>query len=336
MIPAVVAHRGASGYLPESTIPAKALAVGQYADYVEHDLVMTRDDQLLVNHDLWLDEVSDVAQRFPGRARDDGHFYVIDFDLDEILSLAVSARFRMGAGGPVAAWPDRYPIWQGRFGFHTFAEEMQFLAGMAHSTGRRTGMFTELKSPWFHEQEGKDLVTAVFAELAAYGYRTPADGCRVMSFDPHALRRIRSEVGPAMDMDLPLTQLIGRTADRETYERAPDGTWAAYDCDWMWQPETVARLADYADGIGPDIAMLLATDADGTLVVNDLAHRAHEAGLYVTPWTLRIDQLPPGASSFDEVLRALVSDARIEAIITDFPDLAVEGLRRIPMKEDPA
>ena len=86
MRPLVIAHRGASAYLPEGTLPAKALAVGMGSDYVEHDVVMTRDDRLLINHDLWLDNVSDVALRFPGRQREDGHFYVIDFDLDEILN----------------------------------------------------------------------------------------------------------------------------------------------------------------------------------------------------------------------------------------------------------
>lgn len=327
--PAVVAHRGASAYLPEATIPAKAMAAAMGADYVEHDLVMTRDDHLLVNHDLWLDEVSDVAVRFPGRARPDGHFYVIDFDLDEIRTLAVSSRFHVVDGVDMATWPGRFPIWQGRFGFHTFEEELQLLAGLERSTGRRTGIFTELKSPWFHQQEGKDLAAATYDVLGAYGYRSRNDGCRVMSFDPHALEHIRSVVAPQAGIDLPLTQLIGRTADHETYELQPDGTWADYDCDWMWDPQQVGRLAEYADGIGPDISMLLEVGSDGRLRVNELARQAHAAGLYVTPWTLRADALPPGATSFDEVLAALVEGAHVEAVITDFPDLAVSGLRAL-------
>lgn len=329
VIPAVVAHRGASAYMPESTLPAKALAVAMGADYVEHDIVMTRDDHLLVNHDLWLDEVSDVARRFPGREREDGHFYVIDFDLEEILTLEVSSRFRVEQGVDVPVWPDRFPVWQGRFGFHTFDEELQFLAGWEHSSGRRTGIFTELKSPWFHERAGKDLVGAVYDALGRNGYRSREDACRVMSFDPHALERIRTDVGPATGIDLPLTQLIGRTADHETYEQRPDGTWVDYDCDWMWDPAQVSRIAEYADGIGPDITMLLQADSTGRIVVNDLSRRAHEAGMYVTPWTLRADALPPGAHSYDAVLAALVETAHIEAVITDFPDLAVAGLARL-------
>ncbi len=80
----VIAHRGASGYLPEHTLVGKALAYGLGADYLEQDVVATRDAQLVVLHDLHLDDVSDVAQRFPGRHRDDGLHYVIDFDLAEL------------------------------------------------------------------------------------------------------------------------------------------------------------------------------------------------------------------------------------------------------------
>ena len=80
----VIAHRGASGYLPEHTLPAKAMAYAQGADYLEQDLVMTKDDHLVVLHDHYLDRVTDVADRFPDRARKDGRYYAIDFTLDEI------------------------------------------------------------------------------------------------------------------------------------------------------------------------------------------------------------------------------------------------------------
>ena len=328
MRPLVIAHRGASGYLPESTLPAKALAAGMGADYVEHDIVMTRDDRLLVNHDLWLDNVSDVARRFPGRARADGHFYVIDFDLDEILSLAVTERFTVVDGRDVAVFPDRFPVWQSHFGFHTLEAELEFLRGLRHSSCRDVGIFCELKSPWFHEQEGKDLPAAVYDVLARYGYRTREDRCRVMSFDAHALQRIRTEVGPAAGVDVPLTQLICRTEGHETYERMPDGTWRNYDYDWMLQPGAMERIRDWADGIGPDIRMLL---RHGTsLAAGTLAEDAHAAGLYVTPWTVRADDLPPCAPSLDALVRVLADDCRVDGIITDFPDLVLAALGEAP------
>ena len=102
---AVIAHRGASGYLPEHTMPAKAMAYAMDADYLEQDVVATRDDQLVVLHDIHLDRVTDVAARFPDRNRGDGRYYVRDFDLDEIRGLNVTER--LSASGE-AVYPGRF------------------------------------------------------------------------------------------------------------------------------------------------------------------------------------------------------------------------------------
>ena len=82
--PIVIAHRGASAYLPEHTLAAKALADGQGADFIEQDVVLTRDGVPIVLHDIHLESTTDVAERYPERAREDGHFYAIDFDLREV------------------------------------------------------------------------------------------------------------------------------------------------------------------------------------------------------------------------------------------------------------
>ena len=100
--PLVIAHRGASGYLPEHTAEAKALAYGMGADYLEQDVVATRDAKLIVMHDVALDAVTDVASVFPARARSDGRYYAIDFDLAEIQRLRVIER-RRALGGFVPA-----------------------------------------------------------------------------------------------------------------------------------------------------------------------------------------------------------------------------------------
>lgn len=117
----IIAHRGASGYLPEHTLPAKALAYGQGADYLEQDLVATRDDRVIVSHDIHLDRVTDVATRFPGRVREDGRFYARDLDLEEIRTLNVTER--LNADGS-AVFPGRFPIASGRFRIGTFEEEL--------------------------------------------------------------------------------------------------------------------------------------------------------------------------------------------------------------------
>ena len=101
----VIAHRGASGYLPEHTLPAKAMAYARGADYLEQDLVMTKDNELVVLHDHYLDRVTDVAERFPDRARKDGRYYAIDFTLAEIKSLKFTEGFEIENGKKVQGYP---------------------------------------------------------------------------------------------------------------------------------------------------------------------------------------------------------------------------------------
>src|SRR5688572_10646319 len=150
----VIAHRGASGYLPEHTLEAKVMAFAQGADFVEQDVVMTQDDELIVFHDLTLERTTDVASRFPGRARPDGSYYVIDFTLAELRQLQVSEGFTLVAGVPVANFPARFPVMTSRFGIHTLQEELGLIEGLNRSTGKNVGIYTELKSPWFHHQHG--------------------------------------------------------------------------------------------------------------------------------------------------------------------------------------
>ncbi len=161
----VIAHRGASGYLPEHTLPAKAMAYAQDADYLEQDLVMTKDDQLVVLHDHYLDRVTDVAERFPDRARKDGRYYAIDFTLAEIKSLKFSEGFELENGKKVQTFPGRFPMGKSDFRVHTFEEEIEFVQGLNHSTGKNIGIYPEIKAPWFHHQEGKDIALKVLETL---------------------------------------------------------------------------------------------------------------------------------------------------------------------------
>ena len=89
----VIAHRGASGYLPEHTLEAKAMAYAMQPDFLEQDLVLSKDDVPIVIHDIHLETVTDVADKFPQRDREDGRYYVIDFKYDELLQLSVTERF---------------------------------------------------------------------------------------------------------------------------------------------------------------------------------------------------------------------------------------------------
>jgi len=106
----VIAHRGASGYLPEHSLPAKAMAYAMGADFIEQDLVLTQDNRLVVLHDLYLDAVTDVALVFPDRGRRDGHFYAIDFTLAELRRLALTERLVIKDGRSQPRFSGRFPL----------------------------------------------------------------------------------------------------------------------------------------------------------------------------------------------------------------------------------
>ena len=116
----VIAHRGASGYLPEHTLAAKAAAHAMRADYIEQDVVLSKDGVPMVLHDIQIDTVTDVAQMFPDRARADGRFYAIDFTLDELKALTVSSASTSTAS---RSFPGRFPRGAASFQIPTLAEE---------------------------------------------------------------------------------------------------------------------------------------------------------------------------------------------------------------------
>jgi glycerophosphoryl diester phosphodiesterase len=290
MAPLVIAHRGASGYLPEHTLPAKALAYGQGADYLEQDVVASRDGELLVFHDLYLDALTDVAERFPGRARPDGRHYCIDFDLAEIRTLRVRERRNPATGEP--RFPGRFPIGAGAFGIVTLAEELAFVQGLNRSTGRVAGIYPEIKEPAWHRAHGIDLGARLIETLARFGYRQASDPVFVQCFDADELRRLRTELG----VTLRLVQLV------EAEGPALDDA-------------ALARLSGIVDAIGADLRLLL-----GGEPATGLAAAARKAGLQVHAWTVRADQLPPGFTSLESLLDRLCRDLRVDGIFTDFPD----------------
>src|SRR6185503_3347980 len=171
--PIVIAHRGASGYLPEHTLAAKALAHGMGADYLEQDVVLSRDGVPVVLHDIHIDTVTDVAKRFPGRARPDGRYYALDFTVAELKQLAASERFDPKTG--LAVFPRRFPVGKSSFQVPTLEEELQLVQGLNASTGRVAGIYPEIKNPAWHRQQGHDVSRIVLDVLARYGYRTRAD-----------------------------------------------------------------------------------------------------------------------------------------------------------------
>ncbi|MFC6980823.1 glycerophosphodiester phosphodiesterase [Microbulbifer taiwanensis] len=209
--PIVIAHRGASGYLPEHTLEAKALAYAMRPDYIEQDLVLSKDDRLIVMHDIHLDYTTDVASVFPERARTDGHYYTIDFTLEELKRLRVSEAFVTGVDGASAKYPNRFPLWKSHFQLSTLEEELELIQGLNRTLGYDVGIYPEIKKPWFHHREGKDITALALAKLKQFGYSGRDQKIYLQCFDAEELQRIRRELMPQLDMDLALVQLIADT-----------------------------------------------------------------------------------------------------------------------------
>jgi len=310
MVPLIIAHRGASGYLPEHTFPAKTLAHEMGADYLEQDVVASRDDELIVLHDIFLDTVTDVATRFPGRARQDGHFYVRDFNLAELRELRVWERMRSDG---TAVYPDRYPAQSGNFCIHTLGEEIAHIQSLNDESGRQAGIYTEIKRPAWHREEGADIAPALVQLLRDYGYGDRSDPVFLQCFDPTEVRRLRNELNSPWK----LVQLIGLNE------------WNEADADYsaMLTPRGLEQVADYADAIGPWVRQLYAVeDPDGEAVSSGVTEAAHNVGLTVHPYTFRLDDLPEGFTSFNRLVRFCVDDLCVDGLFTDFPDKAREIL----------
>lgn len=305
--PIVIAHRGASGYLPEHTLVSKALAVGMGADYLEQDVVATRDGQLIVFHDLFLERTTDVATRYRDRRRADGHFYCVDFTLRELRELTIGERKSADGSGP--RYPGRFPDDGVRFPIPTLEEELQFIQGLRRSTGRAIGIYPEIKNPSWHRAHGIDLGRRLLDTLHAFGYRDRDDPTFVQCFDAVELQRLRGDLGCRLRLVLLL----------EGEGNAPDVA-------------ALREMARYADAIGPPLRLVLGDPAkgfrpaDGTGLVRD----AHGVGLAVHPYTFRADDLPDGFKRLEDLFQLVLIDLCADGAFTDFPDIAARFLGGCP------
>lgn len=307
----VIAHRGACGYLPEHTLEAKAYAHAQGADYIEQDIVATRDDELVVMHDIHLDRVTNVAERFPNRDREDGRYYARDFDLAEIKTLV--AWERRTADGVSAVFPNRFPTGSGTFRVPTLRDEIKFIQGLNRSTGRQVGIYPEIKRPQWHLDEGVDISRLAVQLLDDLGYRSKNDRCFLQCFDAAEVRRIRQELG----CQLKMVQLIGENSWGES----------STDYDELIKPEALQELAGIVDGIGPSLGHLVTlSEIDGSPVSLGLVSAAHAVGLLVHAYTFRADQLAPGFDTMQQMVSWFADELHLDGVFTDFPDQAIEAL----------
>jgi len=297
----VIGHRGAAGYLPEHTLESYAFAYALGADYIEPDLVMTRDGVFVCLHDIYLEGTTNVEEVFPDRKRPDGHWYAIDFTLEEIKRLSVHERCR-DSGQP--HFPGRFPVSASHFEVPTFVEMIELIQGLNKSTGRDVGIYPELKRPGWHLNQGYDMTSKLLEILARYGYQGPDAKVYIQCFEADALRRLRFELGT----DLPLVQLISAVSFSMTTRQG------------------LAEIATYAQGVGPDKWIIEKSP--------EFVSWAHEFGLFVHPYTFRADSLPSQYASLEEELGKFLFDYGVDGVFTDFPDIAVWVLREgaIPLR----
>ncbi|MFF3338080.1 glycerophosphodiester phosphodiesterase family protein [Streptomyces flavidovirens] len=308
--PLVIGHRGAAGWRPEHTVASYTHAVQTGADWIEPDLVPTKDHVLVVRHENEISGTTDVARHSEFASRRttktvDGRsvtgWFTEDFTLAELKTLRAVERL------PLVR--NRNTVFDGRLEVMTFQEVVDLGRKLSKRYGRTIAVFPETKHPTYFRSIGLPLEPAL-VEVVRRNRLRP-DECVVQSFEPSSLTRIAEA-----RLRLPLWQALGTTGGPyghpETYKE-------------MMTPAGLARIAEYADWIGPDKSSVVAP--------SPLLADAHAAGLKVGAYTFRCEnQFLPAqfrrgtapndfGGAFAEY--ALHYGMGVDAVVTDFPDLAV-------------
>ncbi|MCQ8241358.1 glycerophosphodiester phosphodiesterase [Rhizosaccharibacter radicis] len=278
--PLVIGHRGAPALRPEHTLASYAKAIADGADFVEPDLVVTRDGVLVARHESDITETTDVAARpeFAGRRTTrtvDGKsttgWFTVDFTLAELKTLR--ARERLPKVRP------QNTRFDGEFQVPTFEEIIDFVAAESATRGRMVGLIPELKSVPFFRSIGLPTEDRFVEIISRHRYTREAP-LEVQCFYAEGLKRVRERVGRG-HANVRLMQLLGLATE-------PTGTSAPERFAGMMTPAGLAAIATYADVIGPNTRSVIPLRADGRLGEETMLVRdAHAAGLKVHVYTFR-------------------------------------------------
>ncbi|WP_444814941.1 glycerophosphodiester phosphodiesterase [Variovorax brevis] len=359
--PLVIGHRGgANGYLPEHTLEAYALGITLGADYIEPDLVATKDGHLIARHEPNLIDTTNVKDfpKFAARRRTvmldgvatDG-FFASDFTLAEIKQLRA-----------VQSFPDRDQDFNGKFEIPTLAEVIDLAKRKSRDEGRRIGIYPETKHPTYHQSIGLPLEDRLLAVLAAAGWNHRNAPVFIQSFETANLKYLRNKTS------VRLIQLI------DANDVKPDGSmdlsppfdkpydWVVSNRDGLFKDLVTWRglqeVKGYADGIGPWKPYLIPSacktvqngacadvTGDGAvderdrvlLAPTDVIANAHKLGLLVHPYTFRSEQKRLtgsfGGNAVNEYLAFY--EAGVDGLFSDFADTAVAARAMFLLKNDP-
>jgi len=292
--PLLIAHRGASGHRPEHTLEAYRLAVEMGADFIEPDLVATKDGVLIARHENEIGATTDAAERFPDRKRSkqiDGQtiagWFSEDLTLAEIRTLRARERL-----------PFRSHAYDGKFALATFDEVIELAQRLGKERGRPVGVYPETKHPSYFRSIGLPLEEPLVAALEKRGWNRADAPVFIQSFEQGNLRDLHKKTR------VPLIQLVSDAK--------------------LVTDDALKAMAAYAKGVGPEKRLVLPVKADGSFgEPTGLVERAHRAGLLVHVWTLRADKefLPAAykgdaAAEFREFQRL-----GVDGMFTDFPDI---------------
>lgn len=335
----IYGHRGASALRPEHTLASYAKAIADGADFIEPDLVATKDGVLIVRHENNIAETTDVAAHpeFAGRKTEkliDGQrhvgWFTEDFTLAELKT--VRAKERLGELRPQNAAMD------GWFDLVTWAEMIDFTAAESLARGRPIGLVPELKHSTYFASIGLPLEDRFLASLAAHHYTRTAPVV-IQSFETANLKYIRQKLGRPANVQL---MQLTTGQDVSPADIAKAGGNSTYN--ELMKPEGLAEIARYADILAPDTRSIIPLNADGKLgKPTPVTADAHKAGLLVQPWTFRPENhflardfqdgnspaARNAAGSLAEI-RAYLA-AGIDGFFTDDPAIGRQAVGRPPM-----
>jgi len=325
--PLVIAHRGASGYRPEHTIAAYALAIEFGADFIEIDLVVTRDGHLIARHEPLLDESTDVALHREFAARKatkslDGRpvtgFFASDFTLQEIK--------RLRAVQPNRARSKQY---DGQFEIPTFEEILDLIEREGRDRKRSIGIYPETKHPAFHHALDLSLEDRLLEALRRRGLDRADAPVFIQSFESANLQYLHATSAVRLvqlfDDDVVHFDSTGTrvAAVRVSHFGDPRGDAL---------PRNVADIARYAQAIAPRRRHILRDVGAPTLLRTNLIERAHAAGLRVHAYTFRNEAATLAPQYANDPLREYRQffGLGVDGVFTDFPDTALQARERGP------
>ncbi|WP_445637574.1 glycerophosphodiester phosphodiesterase [Nostoc sp. DSM 114161] len=314
--PIIIAHRGASGYRPEHTLAAYELAIALGADYIEPDLVSTKDGVLIARHENEISETTDVARHteFAGRKTTkiiDGEpktgWFTEDFTLAELKTLRAKERI-----------PQLRPqniFYDGLFEIPTFQEIIDLVKKKSAEINRQIGIYPETKHPSYFKSIGLPLEKPLLTTLSANGYRGANAPVFIQSFEVSNLQDLSTKT------DLPLVQLVNNSG--KPYDFIVSGNGSTYTD--LITTSGLEEIAKYAQAIGIHKNLLVSRDSTGKLLSpTSLIINAHASGLLVHAWTFRNEDhfLPLDFQGNPQGEYDLFFKLGIDGVFSDYPDTA--------------